>query len=262
MVAAVDKGLGKASEKGGTQVAEEYFALSDLLDDNIRLARNLSDPARSPQEKQALAASIFKAKLSATALAGILALAGGRWSSEADLGEACRMLGKHVLLKTAQDQGKLDQVEKDIFAMLQVISKNRELRNFLTDAHRATVSERVETFDRLVGKQVEPLSLRLVDAVIERALPGRLVSDIRALLDSAAQLRSRAMATVFTAVPLTDTQQARLVNLLSKRAGYDVVVNIVVDPSIIGGLKIRRGDVVVDGAVATRAEQFRRKLAS
>lgn len=262
MVAAVDKDLGKASEKDGTQVAEELFALSDLFDSNIRLTRNLSDPARTAADKQALVTKIFQGKLSAPVLDGVMALAAGRWSTEADLGEAARILGKHVLLKTAQDNGKLDDVERDIFAMGQVIGKNRELRNFLTDSHRAPANERIETFNKLIGEKVEPLALRLVDAVIERALPGHLGADIRALLDSAAQLRSRAMATIYTATPLSDTQQSRLVNLLSKRAGHDVVVNVVVDPSLIGGVKIRRGDVVVDGAVSTRAAEFRRKLAS
>lgn len=262
MVVAADKDLGKTSETEGAKVAEEFFALSNLFDDDIRLARNLSDPARTPADKQALAKRIFSQKLSKPVFDAVLALAAGRWSDESDLGESCRLLGKHVLLKTAQDNGKLDQVERDIFAMGQVIAKNRDLRNFLTDRHAAPATKRIAAFNKLIGSQVDALALRLVDAVIERALPGRINADIRALLDSAAQLRSRTMATIYAAKPLSEAQHARLVSLLSKQAGHDVVVNVVIDPLVVGGLKIQRGDVVMDGAVSTKAEQFRRQLAS
>lgn len=262
MVVAADKDLGKTSETEGTRVAEEFFALSQLFDNDVRLARNLSDSARTPADKQALATRILTGKLSTPVLDAVQALAAGRWSAEEDLGEACRLLGKHVLLKTASDNGKLDAVERDIFAMGQVIAKNRDLRNFLTDSHAAPVEKRIEAFHKLLGAQVDSLSLRLVDAVIERALPGRLNADIRALLDSAAQMRARTMATIYAATPLSEAQQSRLANLLSKQAGHEVVVNIVIDPHIVGGLKIRRGDVVMDGAVSTKAEQFRRQLAS
>lgn len=262
MVMAVDQTLGKATTKTGPAVAEEYFALSELLESNIRLARNLSDPARSAADKQELARTILGSKLSEPALAGVLALAAGRWSSELDLPEACRLLANHVLLKTAQDNDQLEDVERDIFAMSQVVAKNRDLRNFLTDNHRAPLDQRLETFNSLVASGVTPLALRLVNAVIAKAAPGRLTADFRALLDSAARMRQRGMATIYTATPLSETQHSRLVQLLSARNGEQVEVNVVVDPNLVGGMKIVQGDTVMDGAVKSRAEQFRRKLAS
>ena len=146
--------------------------------------------------------------------------------------------------------------------MSQVVSQNRDLRNFLTDNHRASLDQRLETFNSLVGEGVKPLALRLVNAVIAKAAPGRLTADLRALLDSAARLRQRGIATVYTATPLSDTQKSRLIQLLSTRTGEQVEVNVVVDPKLVGGIKIVQGDTVMDGAVKSRAEQFRRKLAS
>ena len=101
-----------------------------------------------------------------------------------------------------------------------------------------------------------------MNAVIAKAAPGRLASDLRALLDSAARMRQRGMATVYTATPLSETQRSRLIQLLSARSGEQVEVNVVIDPNLVGGIKIVQGDTVMDGAVKSRAEQFRRKLAS
>ena len=137
MVVAVDSGLGKASLAQGTSVAQEFLELSRLLESNVRLSRNLSDPARTAGDKQALAHQIMGRSLSPLALSGVEALAAGRWSSEADLAKAARMLATHVLLKTALDNGQLEQTEREIFSLSQVITKNRDLRNFLTDSRPA-----------------------------------------------------------------------------------------------------------------------------
>ncbi|MCV0022409.1 F0F1 ATP synthase subunit delta, partial [Mobiluncus curtisii] len=107
----------------------------------------------------------------------------------------------------------------------------------LTDNHRASLDQRLETFNSLVGEGVKPLALRLVNAVIAKAAPGRLTADLRALLDSAARLRQRAIATVYTATPLSDTQKSRLIQLLSTRTGEQVEVNVVVDQKLVGGIK-------------------------
>lgn len=262
MVVAVDSGLGKASLAQGTSVAQEFLELSRLLESNVRLSRNLSDPARTAGDKQALARQIMGRSLSPLALSGVEALAAGRWSSEADLAKAARMLATHVLLKTALDNGQLEQTEREIFSLGQVITKNRDLRNFLTDSRTAAVEERVAFFNHLVASQVSDLSLRLVDAVIEKATPGHLSADVRALLDSAAQLRSQGTATVYSAVPLSPAQTQRLTQILAAQAGREVLVNVVVDPSLVGGLRIQRGDVMMDGTVSTRADEIRRKLAS
>jgi F-type H+-transporting ATPase subunit delta len=41
-----------------------------------------------------------------------------------------------------------------------------------------------------------------------------------------------------------------------------VRLSVVVDPRIIGGLKLQYGDRLVDASVATRLEQLRRRLAA
>ena len=39
-------------------------------------------------------------------------------------------------------------------------------------------------------------------------------------------------------------------------------VNVTVDPNVIGGIQVRVGDEVIDGTLATRIEQARRRLTS
>jgi F-type H+-transporting ATPase subunit delta len=69
-------------------------------------------------------------------------------------------------------------------------------------------------------------------------------------------------ATVTTAIELEAHDRERVARELSRRLEKEVRVSVVVDPRILGGLKLQYGDHIVDASVATRLEQLRRKLAA
>ena len=69
-----------------------------------------------------------------------------------------------------------------------------------------------------------------------------------------------AEATVTTAVPISDTEAARIGEQLGRLVGKRVVVHRQVDPSIIGGLVARVGDTLINGSVAARLAALRQQL--
>jgi F-type H+-transporting ATPase subunit delta len=77
----------------------------------------------------------------------------------------------------------------------------------------------------------------------------------------AAERRSRLLAEVRVATELDDSEKTRLGAALAKKYGRDVHLNVVVDPSIVGGIAVSVGDEVVDGTMSTRLEVARRRLA-
>lgn len=83
--------------------------------------------------------------------------------------------------------------------------------------------------------------------------------EFRTLLDEA---QGRVRATVTTAIELGAHDRDRVASELSKRLEKEVSVTVVVDPSVIGGLRLQYGDRVVDATVANRLEQLRRRLAA
>ena len=63
-----------------------------------------------------------------------------------------------------------------------------------------------------------------------------------------------------TAVPLSDAQERRLSELLGRLYNRPIGLQVVVDPSVLGGLVIRVGDEVIDGSIAHRLEAAGRRL--
>ena len=66
---------------------------------------------------------------------------------------------------------------------------------------------------------------------------------------------------MWSATPLSDEQQERLAEALTRTYGRDVQVQVSVDESLIGGVTVRVGDEVINGSIAHRLEISRRRIA-
>ena len=77
----------------------------------------------------------------------------------------------------------------------------------------------------------------------------------------AAEVRGEEVATVRVARPLADAERDRLASALARTYGRDVHLNVIVDPEVIGGIRVEIGDDVIDGTVASRLDDAGRRLA-
>ena len=64
-----------------------------------------------------------------------------------------------------------------------------------------------------------------------------------------------------SAAPIATEQLTRLQNGVAKSYGRDVKLNLVIDPTIIGGLRVQLGDDVIDGTVSRKLSDLRLQLA-
>jgi F-type H+-transporting ATPase subunit delta len=71
----------------------------------------------------------------------------------------------------------------------------------------------------------------------------------------------QAIATVTSAAPIAASQLASLTTSLTKIYGRELRLNLVIDSSIIGGLRVQVGDDVIDGSISSRITELRLQLA-
>lgn len=68
-------------------------------------------------------------------------------------------------------------------------------------------------------------------------------------------------ATVISARPISAAQQQAIAKALKARFNCEIVLQLEVDASILGGAIIRAGDTVIDGSVRGKLEKFATALA-
>jgi F-type H+-transporting ATPase subunit delta len=163
-----------------------------------------------------------------------------------------------ALFEVARAEGVLDTVEDELFVIARTIAGDGRLRKALADPavrddrRLGLVEDLLERSHRIT----RGLMAFLVVAGRTKDLPA-IVNDF---LARAAAARQRAVAEVTSAIPLDEARRRRLAEALSRATGKAVEVHVLVDPYVLGGLRARIGDRVIDGTVRTRLRQLREML--
>src|SRR6266571_544909 len=249
-----------ASQVARTAAAlgEELFAFVHLLDREHGLRRTLSDPARSADQKAALVRALLEGKVAAAAAELAAAAAALRWSRPRDLTDAVEQLAVMAHLISAEAQGKLDDLEDELFRFGRVVAAEPRLRGALSDPSAAPERKRALLAELLEAKVTEP-TLRLITEAAQYPRGRSLDRSLDEYARLAAERRQRLVAVVRTAAALTDAQRSRLAAALAETYGHEVHLNVVLDPGVIGGLSVEVGGEVIDATVASRLKTLRRR---
>ena len=106
------------------------------------------------------------------------------------------------------------------------------------------------------------VTLSLINQMVAHPRGRPLTVALELCADIAARRREQLIAVIRTAVELSASQRRRLADALARAYGHDVHLDVVIDPSVVGGLSVQIGDELIDGTAATQLAAVRRRLAS
>jgi F-type H+-transporting ATPase subunit delta len=250
-----------ASAATAVSLGNELLTVAGLLASQPVLRRALADPSRPAEARSGLATSLLAGRISETATGLVAAAAAARWSAPGDLTDAVEQLAAEAIIAAADAEGRLDELEDELFRFGRVVASQPELRIALTNPFVSADAKR-NLLDQLLAGKVTREALRLITEAATSPLGRSLDVSLEHYAQLAARRRERLVAEVRVAVPLTDQQRGRLAARLGTVYGHQVHLNVVVDPRVAGGMTVRIGDELIDGSVATRLAEARRKLAS
>jgi F-type H+-transporting ATPase subunit delta len=239
----------------------DLFSVLRLIDREHGLRRAVSDPARDGSDKALLVQGLLEGKVSPAALELVADVVRLRWSKPSELSDAVETLAVTAEAARAEADGRIDDLEDELFRFSRVIEREPQLRGALAGPG-LPADRKSGLLDALLEGKVTPATLTLVTELVLRPRGRSLEGGLAEYGKLVAQRRQRLVALVRSPVELTEAQRTRLAAVLATAYGHEVHLNIELDPSTIGGLSIQIGDEVIDGTIAGRLDDVRRRLAS
>ena len=139
---------------------------------------------------------------------------------------------------------------------LAAIAADEQLQRFAADP-RVTAQQAFEVITGVAKTALPEKARNFLRTVIDNgrlsALPD-IARQFRALVNAQA---GSSDAVVHSAFPMEPAAVAELSATLEKRFGRKLNVQVVVDPQVIGGVRVVVGDEVLDASVKARLEQMK-----
>lgn len=247
------------AQEPNSTLAGELFAVVDAVEAQPGLRRGLTDPGLSVDQRKGLARQLLTGKVSEQAVRLVEEAAALRWAGGRSFAAAVERMGVRAELRAAQSAGQIDDVEDELFRFARTVSGDPGLVELLGN-RSLPVDRRATVVTRLLDGRVHEATMVLARRAVG-ARDGNYAKTVESYLSQAAALRNRGVALVHVARPLTDEQQERLRAALSRQVGREVDLQVIVDPTVLGGVRVQLGDEVIEGTVAGKLDRARRQLA-
>lgn len=231
----------------------ELLAAAAQIAATPALLSALADASAPTEAKTGLVERLFGGASIGTR--GVLAAAAEQaWSSPSELVDGIEELGLRA------EAIAMPNIDEELLAAATTIDSSHDLElslgNKLGDpAAKVTLVERIFS-----GKLSAP-AVGVVSHFVANPRGRRVSAALRSSARIAADQGGSELATVTVAAPLSSAQQDKLAVLLQQSAGRPVRVTTVVDPTLVGGVRIQIGDDVIDGSVRSRIDDLRLQLA-
>ena len=163
-----------------------------------------------------------------------------------------------ALFLLSEEEGNTDEVLSDLQTVRTLFFENPDYAK-LIDTPALPKEERIGLIEKSLASVNKNLR-NLVMILAERHLAYAFGKISEAYLSLYDESRGIERVTAITARPLNELQSAKLKAKLTRVTGKTVIITNTVDPSILGGMKLRYSGTQLDGSVKTRLDSIEQTL--
>ena len=165
-----------------------------------------------------------------------------------------------ALFELAIEENRLDEYLEEAGMVLRVIKENPQFSEMMNHP-RIDMEEKVRIVENVFSPSFSKEVTGLMRLVVQKDRYKEIEEILQWFIDQVKQEKGIGSAKVVSAVPLTDIQKKQIEGKLLETTSYkQMEIDYSVDKSIIGGLRIRIGDRVVDSSISTRLEDLKNEL--
>jgi ATP synthase F1 delta subunit len=165
-----------------------------------------------------------------------------------------------ALFEAGKDKGNLDALQSQLGQFADAVDRNRDLQVFLFSPYLSS-QEKKKGLERAISG-AEPELTNFLELLVEK---GRMpeVFRIRREFDELWKRENKRIdVTVTSAVELDEAVVKKIGTEVERQTGEQVELSSKVDDSILGGIVLQVGNMVLDASIRSRLEKLRKSVAS
>lgn len=164
-----------------------------------------------------------------------------------------------ALFETALEKNQLPTFEKEAEDLLLIWRAEHEAMAFLQHP-QILIEEKIRVLETVFSAKISRELLGLLVLIIQKGRQQYIFSIFEAFLEMVKKHKGIVTAVVSSAVPLRAEQITQIQNKLVSKFNKQVEIQVEIDPSLIGGMRIRVGDHVIDGSIHGKMENLKKQL--
>ncbi len=165
-----------------------------------------------------------------------------------------------ALLMIGKEDGQTETYKEELSGIAELIQREKTLEQALANPLYDAAGRRkvlVAVIDKMNLSTIMNSFLLLVFEKGRIGFIGSINDFYQKLAD---ELKGVARASLVSATELSSEAVDKIRASLSKRTGKDIILEIEQDPTLIGGIVTRIGDLVLDGSIKTQLLNMRESL--
>lgn len=164
-----------------------------------------------------------------------------------------------ALFDLSLENKKTEKIYQDIILIENAVEDNKDLLHFLSDVTLAK-EDKKKALIGIFKKYLNQETMNFLQVLVDKSRGGYLKKICDEYKKLYLQHHDIKEAVIYAAFELDDKQVKEIKDVLVKKYKTDFVTKVIVDEDIIGGIKIKVDDLIIDGSISSRIDRLKNSI--
>ena len=166
----------------------------------------------------------------------------------------------NALFQLSKEAKVVDSVSKDLQHLKNIINNDEKFLSLVKNPS-VSKSEKNSVFNAIAKKiELSKLTSNFIGVIIRKNRVNYLLDIINSFENLIASLRGEKSAVITSATELSDAEVKDIKIKLKEKFDSDFIIDVKIDPRLIGGLKIQVGSQMIDSSIKNQLQLLKEKM--
>ena len=177
------------------------------------------------------------------------------------MAELTSIIYAESLLDVTEELGTTEKVKAELDELNELFKENEDLYGFYTSP-KINKEQKKETLKGILENQLSPETMNLLCVLLDKRRAMEFPGVVKQFGKLVQEKNNEVAGVVYLAKPCSDEMFQKIEAKLSEVTGKNLKLEKVIDPDLIGGIKVKIGDQIVDSTVATKLRELKGSIDS